>query len=161
MKALNIYTYSRIQEDMATEFDNILAQRSKKSKVKLHEFSGIKTLVDLLLESGVAIESFENFFTSYKIEQINKEFDLLKIDKDNLVLDIELKSEDVGQDAIQEQLEQNRYYLKHIAPDVRLYTFVDSSKELYRYTEFGLECVGIEDLKDSMQLFENSLSRDV
>lgn len=29
MKALNIYTYSRIQEDMATEFDNILAQRSK------------------------------------------------------------------------------------------------------------------------------------
>ena len=118
MKALNIYTYSRIQEDMATEFDNILAQRSKKSKVKLHEFSGIKTLVDLLLESGVAIE------------QINKEFDLLKIDKDNLVLDIELKSEDVGQDAIQEQLEQNRYYLKHIAPDVRLYTFVDSSKEL-------------------------------
>ena len=25
MKALNIYTYSRIQEDMATEFDNILA----------------------------------------------------------------------------------------------------------------------------------------
>lgn len=161
MKALNIYTYSRIQEDMATEFDNILAQRSKKSKVKLHEFSGIKTLVDLLLESGVAIESFENFFTSYKIEQINKEFDLLKIDKDNLVLDIELKSEDVGQDAIQEQLEQNRYYLKHIAPDVRLYTFVDSSKELYRYTEFGLECVGIENLKDSMQLFENSLSRDI
>ena len=138
-----------------------MAQRSKKSKVKLHEFSGIKTLVDLLLESGVAIESFENFFTSYKIEQINKEFDLLKIDKDNLVLDIELKSEDVGQDAIQEQLEQNRYYLKHIAPDVRLYTFVDSSKELYRYTEFGLECVGIENLKDSMQLFENSLSRDI
>ena len=161
MKALNIYTYSRIQEDMATEFDNILAQRSKKSKVKLHEFSGIKTLVDLLLESGVAIESFESFFTSYKIEQINKEFDLLKIDKDNLVLDIELKSEDVGQDAIQEQLEQNRYYLKHIAPDVRLYTFVDSSKELYRYTESGLECVGIENLKDSMQLFENSLSWDI
>lgn len=86
---------------------------------------------------------------------------MLKIDKDNLVLDIELKSEDVGQDAIQEQLEQNRYYLKHIAPDVRLYTFVDSSKELYRYTEFGLECVGIENLKDSMQLFENSLSRDI
>ena len=161
MKALNIYTYSRIQEDMATEFENILAQRSKKSKVKLHEFNGIKTLVDLLLESDVDIESFENFFISYKIKQINKEFDLLKIDKDNLVLDIELKSEDVGQDAIQEQLEQNRYYLKYIAPDVRLYTFVDSSKELYRYTESGLECVGIENLKDTMQLFENSLSRDI
>lgn len=30
MEAVNIYTYSRIQEDMATEFENILSQRSKK-----------------------------------------------------------------------------------------------------------------------------------
>lgn len=29
MEAVNIYTYSRIQEDMATEFENILSQRSK------------------------------------------------------------------------------------------------------------------------------------
>lgn len=29
MKAINIYTYSRIQEDMATEYENILSQRSK------------------------------------------------------------------------------------------------------------------------------------
>lgn len=29
MKAINIYTYSRIQEDMATEFENILSQRTK------------------------------------------------------------------------------------------------------------------------------------
>ena len=161
MKALNIYTYSRIQENMATEFDNILEQRSKKLKVKSQEFNAIKTLVDLLLDSGITIESFENFFTSYIIEQIGKEFDLLKIDKDNLVLNIELKSEDVGQDAIQKQLRRNRYYLKHVAPDVRLYTFIDSSKELYRYTESGLECVGIEDLKDTMQLFEESLSQDI
>jgi hypothetical protein len=26
MEAVNIYTYSRIQEDMATEFENILSQ---------------------------------------------------------------------------------------------------------------------------------------
>lgn len=161
MKALNIYTYSRIQEDMATELNNILAQRSKKLKVKSKEFNAIKTLVDSLLDSGITIESFENFFTSYTIEQIGKEFDLLKIDKDNLVLNIELKSEDVGEDAIQKQLRRNRYYLKHVAPDVRLYTFIDSSKELYRYTESGLECVGIEDLKDTMQLFEESLSQDI
>ena len=61
MKALNIYTYSRIQEDMATKFDNILAQRSKKLNVKSQEFNAIKTLVDLLLDSGITIESFENF----------------------------------------------------------------------------------------------------
>ena len=41
MKAINIYTYSRIQEDMATEFENILSKRSKKLKVKPQEFYAI------------------------------------------------------------------------------------------------------------------------
>ena len=65
MEAVNIYTYSRIQEDMATEFENILSQRSKKLAVKVQEFAAIKTLVDLLLDI-------------------------------NFVLNIELKSENVG-----------------------------------------------------------------
>ena len=43
MKAINIYTYSRIQEDMATEFENILSQRTKKKlNVKSQEFEAIK-----------------------------------------------------------------------------------------------------------------------
>lgn len=53
---------------------------------------------------------------------------MIKLDKDNLVLNIELKSEEVGVEAIQNQLEKNRYYLKHLAPDVRLYTFVETGK---------------------------------
>lgn len=96
MEAINIYTYSRIQEDMATEFENILSQRSKKLAVKVQEFAAIKTLVDLLLDIDIEIKNFENFFASFTIEQIGKEFDLIKPDKDNLVLNIELKSESVG-----------------------------------------------------------------
>ena len=46
------------------------------------------------------IKYFEYFFTSFTIEQIGKEFDLIKIDMDTLVLNIELKSEDVGVEAI-------------------------------------------------------------
>ena len=57
----------------------------------------IKTLVDLLRNMETEIKYFENFFT---IEQIGKEFDLIKIDMDTLVLNIELKSEDVGVEAI-------------------------------------------------------------
>lgn len=89
MKAINIYTYSRIQEDMATEFENILSKRSKKLKVKLQEFDAIRSLVNMLLGIGVEIKNFENFFLSFMIEQIGKEFDLIKLDKDNLVLNIE------------------------------------------------------------------------
>ena len=96
MKAINIYTYSRIQEDMATEFENILSQRTKKLNVKSQEFEAIKTLVNLLLDIGAEVRDFENFFASFIIEQIGKEFDLIKPDKDNFVLNIELKSENVG-----------------------------------------------------------------
>lgn len=161
MKAINIYTYSRIQEDMATEFENILSKRSKELKVKPQEFDAIRSLVNMLLGIGVEIKDFENFFLSFTIEQIGKEFDLIKLDKDNLVLSIELKSEEVGVEAIQNQLEKNRYYLKHLAPDVRLYTFVETGKKLYKYTSKGLQLVGVEDLKDTMQLFQESLGENL
>ena len=65
MKAINIYTYSRIQENMATEFENILSQRSKKLNVNVQEFIAIKTLVDLLRNMETEIKYFENFFTSF------------------------------------------------------------------------------------------------
>ena len=81
MEAVKIYTYSRIQEDRATEFENILSQRSKKLAVKVQEFAAIKTLVDLLLDIDIEIKNFENFFASFTIEQIGKEFDLIKPDK--------------------------------------------------------------------------------
>ena len=161
MKAINIYTYSRIQKDMATEFENILSKRSKKLKVKPQEFYAIRSLVNMLLGIGVEIKDFEIFFLSFTIEQIGKEFDLIKLDKDNLVLNIELKSEEVGVEAIQNQLEKNRYYLKHLAPDVRLYTFVETGKKLYKYTSKGLQLVGVEDLKDTMQLFQESLGENL
>lgn len=115
----------------------------------------------MLLGIGVEIKDFENFFLSFTIEQIGKEFDLIKLDKDNFVLNIELKSEEVGVKAIQNQLEKNRYYLKHLAPDVRLYTFVETGKELYKYTFKGLQLVGVEDLKDIMQLFQESLGENL
>ncbi len=65
MKAINIYTYSRIQENMANAFENILSQRSKKLNVKVQEFIAIKTLVDLLRNMETEIKYFENFFTSF------------------------------------------------------------------------------------------------
>lgn len=161
MKAINIYTYSRIQENMATEFENILSQRPKKLNVKVQEFVAIKTLVDLLRNMETEIKYFENFFTSFTIEQIGKEFDLIKIDRDTLVLDIELKSEDVGVEAIQSQLGKNHYYLKHLAPDVRLYTFVESTKKLYKYTPEGVEIAELEDLKETMELFQKSIEVNI
>ena len=67
MKAINIYTYSRIQENMATEFENILSQRSKKLNVKVQEFIAIKTLVDLLRNMETEIKYFKIFLLLFII----------------------------------------------------------------------------------------------
>ena len=108
MRAINLFTYTRINNDLSTIFENVLVQRSKRLKVKKHEFDTLVTLVNRLLESGASPDAFDNFFVSYTIEQIGKEFDLLKISENNQVLNIELKSDDVGEENIQKQLRKNR-----------------------------------------------------
>ena len=52
MKAINIYTYSRIQENMATEFENILSQRSKKLNVKVQRVYCDKNSCRFIAEYG-------------------------------------------------------------------------------------------------------------
>lgn len=93
MKAINLFTYTRVQPDYSTEYANLLTQRETKGKVKKHEYETLKKFVELLQSKGLDISDQEGFFYSFKIEQIGKEFDLLKIEKDRLVLNIELKSE--------------------------------------------------------------------
>lgn len=161
MKSINIYTYSRIQNSTSTEYINTLSGRTKKVEVKGQEFDGIKNLVDLLLKAGANVTDFENFFVSYSIDHIAKEFDLLKIDNNNLVLNIELKSDDVGRKEIEKQLKKNQYYLKHIAQDIRSYTYVTSTEKLYKYTKLGLQNVKIEDLLNTMQQFGESMESDI
>ena len=42
-----------------------------------------------------------------------------------------------------------------------MYTFVESTKELYKYTRKGVQLVRVEDLKDTMQLFQESLEENI
>lgn len=52
---------------------------------------------------------------------------------------------------------KNHYYLKHLAPDVRLYTFVESTKKLYKYTPKGVEIASFT--RTMMNL--NNRARDI
>lgn len=56
---------------------------------------------------------------------------------------------------------KTHYYLKHLAPDVRLYTFVESTKKLYKYTPKGVEIAEFEDLKKTMELFQKSIEVNI
>lgn len=77
---------------------------------------------------------FENYYLNYEIPQIGKEFDLLRIG-DKSIINIELKSEKVGDEAILKQLKRNYYYLSFLQKEIFCYSFVTDGEMniLYYY----------------------------
>ena len=65
------------------------------------------------------------FFYSYQIPRLGKEFDLLQI-KEDQIINIELKSGVVSDEAIRRQLIQNRYYLSVLGRPIQSYTYISS-----------------------------------
>ena len=94
------------------------------------------------------------FISLYTIEHIGKEFDLLKFSSDSgCVLNIELKSVKVEEDRIRKQLDQNRYYLSHIASEIYSFTYVMETGELYTLDDSGaFEPCGMERLAGVLAL---------
>ena len=60
------------------------------------EIRQIKSLIELL---SLDRQYFEGFYYSYLIKRLNKEFDLIKVSNSS-VINIELKSKNVGKDRI-------------------------------------------------------------
>ncbi|WP_243023326.1 hypothetical protein [Clostridium sp. AM46-21] len=72
--------------------------------MKNAEIDTLKRFVNELLNWGIAIEDLDGFFYGFSIPQISKEFDLLKIFENDVVVNIELKSNDIAMDKIEYQL---------------------------------------------------------
>ena len=70
------------------------------------------------------------------IPLIGKEFDLLKV-TGKYCLNIELKSQDVGEGQILAQLRKNRHYLTLLGRELMLYTVVTDTLECYRLSDEG------------------------
>lgn len=154
MKAANLYLLTRNRDkDFYTQYENVLSDRTEALKVKEHEFGNLIHLVEILCEKGVTIRELEGFYYAYTIRQIGKEFDLLKIHKNNAVLNIELKSQNVPMEKIEKQLLKNKYYLGSIAPGLRLFTFVDETGLLYTLEGEKLRLCEFDDLIRVMRNF--------
>lgn len=153
MNALNLYTLTRIRE--STEFSKLeqaLSGRGWRKHFSAHEVFSLCALTDRLTEQFCAagtdpaglndssdwVSFFDGFYFSYTIEHISKEFDLLKLAPEGgCVLNIELKSESIEEERIQRQLEQNRYYLSHIARVILSYSYVMANDTLYCLNDRG------------------------
>lgn len=121
MKPLNLYLQTRIEDK--TFFDIIAKHSSCDSELETrsHEITSLRLFVDRLTDNGITIEMLDGFFLGFKIPQIGKEFDLLKITEKEC-LNIELKSQNVQQQEICKQLVKNKYYLSHLGKSCKFYT---------------------------------------
>ena len=108
MKAVNLYMLTRYKGEEISLVENVMSDRNEILEIKKHEYESLCSLVEKLLDYEIEVGLLNGFFFSYTIEHIGKEFDLLKIDKGNIALNIELKSQDIGSDKMEQQLNNNR-----------------------------------------------------
>lgn len=131
MKPLNIYLLTRVNE-----IDEFLSLHKHLSGLKFkiyqeeHEFRTLMSFVYKTKKQGLQICDYDGFYYSYRIPQIGKEFDLLKI-TDEWCLNIELKSKMTSEAKIKEQLEKNKYYLNVLEKKLFLFTYVCLQKTCY------------------------------
>lgn len=101
-----------------------------------YEAKTLEKLIDLLKENEKFRYSITNgYYVGYNIEQISKEFDLLRF-SDDLVINIELKStlsESCTMEKVVNQMEKNYFYLKFLNKDIHIFTFIGSTNRLYYY----------------------------
>ena len=118
--------------------------------IKDYEIDSLKRFGHMLLDNGGDIQDCDDFFLSFEIPQIGKEFDLLKF-CEGTIFNIELKSEPIDEERIIKQLNQNRYYLGSVLRNVSSYTYIFSTNTLYYYDGTELHVVPFDKLSEALK----------
>ena len=156
MKPINLFVITRNKAmEICSEYENVISGRECKLKIKELEYKSLCGLVDALGNNQLELSDVDGFHFSFRINQISKEFDLLKVKGDERVLNIELKSEMIEEDRIKKQLEQNQYYLKHIAKKIDSFTYVDGINQFFKLDEGELVKCCVSDLIQVLKDFKN------
>lgn len=136
MKPINIYALTRLNDSMRLErLERQMSQRNRFLKIKQWEIEGLRAFCAGI--SGVMENASElNFYYSFTMPKLGKEFDLLRIN-DDIVVNVELKSGDVTDEVIQKQLIKNRYYLATLGKNMYFYTYIDRTDRLVRLSNSG------------------------
>ena len=129
MKSINIYELSRLSGqdiELFQKAEQVMSNKESTTNIREHEKEDIFNLINCLMDCSNNIGIFDDFYYSYTIPQIGKEFDLLKFTEDK-VLNLEIKHEKPNEEnAILKQLIKNRYYLSHLNKKIISLTFVSS-----------------------------------
>lgn len=162
MKPINIYSISRMCDE---ELFNINMRHESADlsgrRIRVHEIISLRILADSLTDSGMTVREADGFYFGFTIPQIGKEFDLLKI-TDRHCLNIELKSQDVGEEAIADQLRKNRHYLGYLGKRLLLYTVVTDTMTCYKLSlSDNLVRADIRELSEVIQKCDTPYNEEI
>ena len=167
MRAVNIYVLTRrVEEDVRSLYEKNLSQREGKLRIKGQEFEQISQIVSAMECLGAGKECYEDWFYSFTIPHISREFDLLKVGRGGGVVNVELKSASpsVTMARIQKQLERNAYYLSLIGKRIYSFTYISDSAGrgvLYVLDARGLRPCGFEELIHKLGRVRHPLQSDL
>ena len=110
MKEVNLLSITSAYDTFGKEelFNNYLSFFGV--SLKEREREDLKSFSDRIRAKITSLKVLEGYYLGFKIPQISKEFDILRIGKE-FVINIELKNEFTTEERIKNQLKQNKYYL--------------------------------------------------
>jgi Uncharacterized conserved protein (DUF2075) len=148
LKRINIQSLLQAKDSLKEEsFKGFLGHYG--FEIRDAEVEDLRLLIKALKDIGCNIGALDKFHVGYKIPQIGKEFDLLRLGPESIV-NIEIKNNS-SEAKIKKQLVRNKYYLGFIGRRVFAYAYVAQSNELYLLQEDGgLEKIQIAHLKDCL-----------
>ena len=163
MNALNLYILCEgLALSNIREYQKVLTNSYDKRKTRKDEMVILKSLVDELLANGAEIKDLGGFFYGFSIPQISKEFDLLKIYNDDVIINIELKSRAVELEKLEYQLKKNRYYLSHLNKTVYSFTYVkDGFGSIYKYDGKEISHCSTKELLDILKRETSYVEREI
>lgn len=164
MRAVNIYILTRLlQNNLYSSYEKALSLRRDEQKIRPEEIDLIRTIVANFKFHKASLEMMNGWFYSFSIPQIGKEFDLLKIGKNGVTVNLELKSQSVSEEKIEKQLKQNRYYLSHVAETIYSFTYVKENEDistLYIY-DGKLRKSSFEELLEKLSEIDAFITQDI
>lgn len=116
--------------------------------LKDHEPEDLKSFISKLIHHyPTCLRILERYFLGFKIPQISKEFDILRIGKES-VINVELKNEFTTEERIKKQLKQNKYYLSILERASFHFTYVTKEDKLYKLENDNLVDANFKELAD-------------
>lgn len=135
MLPINLFNIKQIpldlKEEHISEYLRYLTKSNGFKNVKIHELETLKSFINNFKGKGLFYSDLNNYYYSYHIPQISKEFDLLRV-CDDIVINIELKLQVNDWVDVSNQLIKNKYYLKALGRMIYNFVYIKECNEVYK-----------------------------